>query len=148
MLKPRLNDLRRFSRLVEVTGAELTARFDTSLPFEQGTLNDFCWRWLGGKFRYNGLDVCPAKFAFQWLIAELSPNQIVKRKCSAPHCVNPYHGEPIFYDLYKASPGCRKGHRYDADNLYHYPNGSTECKECRRARWARYRNKTKNERPK
>lgn len=139
-----MSDMRRFSRLVEVTGANATARFDTSLPFENGTLKDFCWHWIGGKFRYRGFNVCPAKFAFQWLVNELSPNHLIKRTCNAPDCVNPYHGEPVFDTTYKASPGCRNGHRYDADNLYRYLDGRTECKECRRARWARYRNKRKN----
>lgn len=133
---------------MEAMGYKQTERFwkrvNLGLPEE-------CWEWQGsrrtdgyGHFYVSGKHRAVHRFSF--FIANLYWPPVVRHKCDNPKCVNPHHLEggtqkDNMQDMLSrgrhygaAKTVCVHGHDYTPANTYYRPDGSRECRTCRRER--------------
>ena len=115
-----------------------------------------CWEWTAaivggyGYFRFNGRWVRAHRFAYELTYGAIPDGFEIDHQCRNRACVNPSHlevvtcktnilrGLGVAAQLAKKTH-CTKGHPYDLFNTYIYPNGTRDCRECRRQRKARWR---------
>ncbi len=115
-----------------------------------------CWLWTASKnwrgygqfsigSRRNGTYTMVKAHRVAWaLCGGLMPNgKQLDHLCRVRHCVNPDHMEPVSRReniLRGVSPSaiaarrthCPRKHPYSGDNLYTRPDGSRECRICKR----------------
>ena len=110
-----------------------------------------CWEWLGsrrgdsyGQVYANGRHIAAHRLAHY--LTTLTWPEVVRHKCDNRVCCNPHHLEggtqtDNMRDVvqrgrhYHANKTrCPHGHDYTQDNTYIRPNGSRECRTCRRQR--------------
>lgn len=110
-----------------------------------------CWEWQGslrgdsyGQVYANKKHRAVHRFSF--FLANYYYPPVVRHKCDNRICVNPHHLEggtqtENMKDVvdrgrhfYANKTHCPRGHEYDEPNTYHKPNGSRECRACRKAR--------------
>lgn len=128
---------------------------------------DDCWPWMGAKtplgYGRANQDLITKKHLYAHIRAyELSHNVsasglCVCHKCDNPPCCNPNHlflgsmADNIHDRDAKGRNGkkgkfqkfCKRGHEFNAENIYVYPNGVRLCKECKKIRDAKYLAKKK-----
>jgi len=117
-----------------------------------------CWEWTAaigvkngyGYFRFNGHWVLAHRFAYELIHGPIPKGLTIDHRCRNRACVNPSHLEVVTHktnilrglgvaaQLAKKTH-CSKGHPYDLFNTYTYPNGTRDCRECRRQRKASWR---------
>jgi len=83
----------------------------------------------------------------EWAYDHGDPNERVDSR-RGPYSVDPSHYLPLCVPCHRAfdaehrafdaKPECRQGHAFTDDNVYTDPNGSRNCRTCRRASQARY----------
>jgi hypothetical protein len=116
-----------------------------------------CWLWTVGADRHRpgghgygifGLDgeqVGAHRVAYDWLIGPIPDGHDLDHLCRVPPCCNPEHTEPVTHQeniLRGDSPSaqharkthCPQGHPFDEANTYRDPDGSRNCRACKRAR--------------
>ena len=123
----------------------LTDRLNTAGP-------GGCWLWTGcltgpGYARYLGAE--HRGMLVHRVIYEIFKGKIkgdLDHLCNVRHCCNPDHLEDVttaenlrrqvVRGTHKNSKKthCHKGHKFDNDNTYRYPDGRRKCRACRRDR--------------
>jgi HNH endonuclease len=115
---------------------------------------DTCWYWTGridedgyGRFRFNlegrQIEVRAYRFGYILLVGDIPDGHELDHLCKNRSCVRPDHLEPVihrvntlrsdnFIAVNAKKTHCPKGHAYDEANTYLYPNGSRQCRTCRR----------------
>lgn len=112
--------------------------------------SDGCWVWQGATS--NGYGVVGLgrrtdgtgkahRVLYELLVGPVPPGMELDHLCRNRRCVNPDHLEPVTrqenIDRSPLMPGsratCPKGHPYEGENLYLYPNGWRACRACHRA---------------
>lgn len=106
-----------------------------------------CWIWTGakmysgyGRFSFLGKNVLAHRFAYEHTKGTISEGLSLDHLCRNRACVNPSHLEPVSQkeNISRGLSGkynsdklfCPKGHRYDSENTYIYPQGRRACKIC------------------
>ena len=126
--------------------------------------NSGCWLWSGacnsggyGQFFIHGKQVMAHRWIYEQLrhpILNDPPAAVIDHLCRVRCCVNPAHMEVVTNRInilrgigYTAENArkthCPSGHPYSGDNLYVDPDGSRECRICRRKYFRKYRKKQK-----
>lgn len=107
---------------------------------------DGCWIWNGTRSGGYGLFTVTAgpnlrrtmhahRFAYEDLIGPIPEGLELDHLCRVRACVRPDHLEPVTALLNKQRTRreeCIHGHRLSEENVYTKPDGSRQCKPCRR----------------
>lgn len=113
---------------------------------------DGCWLWQAsmsptgyGRFYLDGRMTTAHRAAYLMFVGPLRAGLEIDHLCRVRACVNPLHLEAVthrenlarsvnFAARNAAKDSCPFGHAYDGTNTRVRPNGSRECRECRRRR--------------
>jgi len=114
-----------------------------------------CWVWMAyvdkdgyGIFRFNGKMQRAHRVSYALHIKQPPEDLLVCHSCDNPSCVNPNHlflgtDQDNVVDRDKKGrhknqntdkTHCIKGHSLNGENLYTYPSGKRECRQCRKER--------------
>lgn len=126
----------------------------TSLPpnfWAKVRKTDYCWLWQGaqntmgyGVFMLDGVVQLAHRLAYEDERDPIPEGLVIDHRCRTRNCVNPSpaHLEVVTYaennrrrrSFERLGPGdsCVNGHYLEAEDIYHRPNGLTECRHCRR----------------
>lgn len=114
------------------------------------TTRDGCWVWGGppnnggyGTASVNGKNGMAHRHAYELTIGPIPLGKTLDHLCRNRMCINPDHLEPVdlrtnilrgtgFSAQKAAQTNCIRGHPLSGDNLYTKPNGSRNCRACRR----------------
>ena len=129
--------------LLEQTKTE--ARFWAKVSKTEG-----CWLWTGcindgyGQFRLGGATRCYAhRYSYGLLVGQVPPGLCLDHLCRNRACVKPVHLELVTMreNLLRGQgipareakqTHCLRGHPLYGTNLYRPPDGSRECRTCRK----------------
>lgn len=121
------------------------------------TGKDECWPWRGaasnlgyGVIRISGRGYQAYRVIYELERGDIPDGLVLDHLCCNPRCVNPYHMEPVTQRLnilrgrspaaeHARKSHCPKGHAYSGENLFVAPNGARQCRTCRRAADANYK---------
>lgn len=116
-----------------------------------------CWLWhhadgdsVYGYFWYEGKKRLAHRFSFQMFVGEIPEDLTIDHLCKTTLCIRPDHLEPVPGDINilrgdgpaarnAVATTCWRGHPFDAENTYWYPNGDRGCRICIREYGANYR---------
>lgn len=117
-----------------------------------------CWLWTAainskgyGVFRHNGIMRLASTVAFEIFKGPKPRGMHVDHLCRVRHCVNPAHLDLVtpkvntrrglagqfLKRVQESKTHCPRGHPYAGSNLYIAPNGSRQCKMCRKIKQRR-----------
>jgi HNH endonuclease len=108
-----------------------------------------CWLWPGALT--NGYGAVSYKqrpmrmvhrIVYEALVADIPRGMVIDHLCLETRCCRPSHLEPVSVaENWRRGTGttsrwklteCHKGHPFTDDNTYVKPNGTRNCKACRR----------------
>jgi hypothetical protein len=104
-----------------------------------------CWTYSkhasGGysHAKYSGRRVSFHRFAYERLVGLIPAGLSLDHLCRNPPCFNPAHLEPVTHaenmrrGHFGRKTSCPQGHPYDDANTIYNPDGSRQCRTCRRA---------------
>ena len=117
-----------------------------------------CWLWRGrldykgyGSFDLNGRPYGAHRVAYELLVGPIPADLQLDHLCRVHACVNPTHLEPVTLEenlrrgtpspsaINRAKIACARGHPFNAENTYVYPNGKRQCRSCARVHSERRR---------
>ena len=120
------------------------------------SVGDDCWEWTDAlsKEGYGYFSIGPRvariylrahRVSYEMFVGPIPHGLELDHLCRNPGCVRPDHLEAVTHRenvLRGASPSalhaikthCSKGHPYDEENTYRYPNGKRQCRTCHRDR--------------
>jgi hypothetical protein len=117
---------------------------------------DGCWLWTAklnnrgyGLFNINKKMVAAHRVSYELYVGPIPEghdiDHVKSRGCTARHCVNPDHLEPVthrenllrgsgFAAVNAAKTHCPRGHEYSPENTYvnPHPQGGRICRICKR----------------
>jgi hypothetical protein len=111
---------------------------------------DGCWEWIGaisdvgyGKMGHVGKCAYAHRLAYEHYVGPIPEGLVIDHLCRNRSCVNPDHMEPVSHRInllrgesmsaiHAKKTECPKGHPYAGENLYAHPNGSRQCRTCKR----------------
>lgn len=107
-----------------------------------------------GTFKVAGKVLKAHRFSYEQFVGPIPTSLQIDHLCRRRNCVNPDHIEPVTSgensrrgetiaaaNLCKTH--CPKGHAYEGDNLYLYPDGRRECRTCSQEYKRRYEDRRK-----
>lgn len=112
---------------------------------------DDCWEWAGARRGDSygntyALGRHMGAHRFSYYLATLTFPQVVRHTCDNRICVNPHHliggtQQENMQDMVErgrhhgaSKTHCNYGHEYTEENIYRRPDGTRECRTCRRER--------------
>jgi hypothetical protein len=126
-----------------------------------------CWEWTAskqrrgyGRFKLNSKPEKAHRIAWSLVNGKIPEGMCILHKCDNPPCVNPLHlflgthadnmkdmrQKNRFVDHQTKKTHCPQGHPYSGANLYKGPDGSRQCRICRKASKANWQRRRKNKR--
>ena len=126
--------------------------------------NSGCWLWLGalcnggyGNIRNQGFIKSAHRISYEMYKGIIPEGLHLDHLCRVRCCVNPNHLEPVtrkenirrgvlagtFGKAERRKTHCPMGHSLSGKNLYLTPNGSRNCKECRKIQAREFRKRHK-----
>ena len=118
--------------------------------------DDKCWLWTKGKSRGYGyfylgnyIQLRAHRFSYELYVGVIPKHLQLDHLCRARSCVNPKHlelvtmRENIRRGFRASQKKCCKGHPYFASNTYYDKKGGRSCKECRRIRSMKIRQRNR-----
>jgi hypothetical protein len=117
-----------------------------------------CWVWTGAfsnkrnKWLY-GLILVEKKLRmahrvmYEMKVGKIPEGLQLDHLCRNTKCINPAHLEPVTakeniarsINFQSSKTQCINGHELAGPNLYVKPNGSRECRICRKVQWKMYK---------
>jgi HNH endonuclease len=102
--------------------------------------------------RYEGRTVGAHRVTYENFRGEISDPLEIDHLCRVRHCVNPWHMEAVTHkeNVRRGKAGyydrltCRNGHSFTPVNTYVHPDGSRDCRTCRRDAARRFRDRNPN----
>lgn len=119
-------------------------------------LDNGCWLWTGktksngyGQFTIDKKYIYVHRFSYEYHKAFIPEGLVIDHLCRNRACVNPDHLEPVTQRINllrgETIPGiralqtsCQNGHEFTPENTYVKPNGTRNCRTCKREAQARY----------
>lgn len=116
-----------------------------------------CWLWSGarddtgyGDVTYQGKSWKAHRWVWSVMVGPIPEGMTIDHLCRVRHCVNPDHLEVVTQGVntlrgygpagrHARTRECPKGHPYDAENTYRFPDGRRDCRTCRAASRRRYK---------
>ncbi|WP_166502336.1 MULTISPECIES: HNH endonuclease signature motif containing protein [Rhodococcus erythropolis group] len=106
-----------------------------------------CWLWGAyrdrdgyGQFWDGNRQVRAHRWVFDFLICTIPAGLVLDHLCRVRACVNPFHLEPVTASenlrrSYRSDiqTNCLHGHSWTTESTYTRPNGTRECRICRRS---------------
>jgi len=111
-----------------------------------------CWEWTGcklvsgyGLFWWGGQQSTAHRYSYELANGPIPDGKEVDHTCRNHGCVNAAHMEAVTHQenilrgntvatRHAAKTHCPQGHPYDLINTYRKPDGSRECRTCRKAK--------------
>ncbi|MEV0884729.1 HNH endonuclease signature motif containing protein [Streptomyces microflavus] len=102
-----------------------------------------------GHFSIGMQTVLSHRYAYEQLVGPIPDDLVLDHLCRNRACVRPEHLQPVtnrenllrgdsFSAKNAAKTACNNGHAYDEANTYTRPDGTRDCRACRRDAVARY----------
>jgi len=118
-------------------------------------ITNSCWNWIGatlygyGYFNNKGKTTLAHRFIYKTLIGEMPINLQIDHLCRNRKCVNPDHLELVTARVNTLrseaitaknarKTHCKRGHEFTLENTYNHPDGSRQCRICRRLAKKKY----------
>lgn len=133
------------------TGKPVLERFMEKVDVDDAS---GCWLWTAttnrkgyGMFWPTSASVSAHRWAYAHFVGPIPDGLQIDHLCRVRHCVNPEHLVPVTArENQQRSPfdpaartHCPRGHPYDAENTYRYPDGRRWCRRCAAAARAAYK---------
>lgn len=110
---------------------------------------DECWQWTAyvhpegyGRFRVGQRVLQAHRWSYEYLVGPIPEGLEIDHLCRNRACVRPDHLEPVtteenirrgeLYLVSGAKTHCPQRHEYTPENTYVRPNGSRQCRTCKR----------------
>lgn len=115
-----------------------------------------CWEWNGardpagyGQLTYRKRSWKAHRWVWTTLVGPIPEGLTIDHLCRNPGCVNPDHLEPVTQQVntlrgygmggrHARKTHCHRGHPFNDENTYVFPDGRRDCRTCRaasRRRW-------------
>lgn len=109
-----------------------------------------CWQWTGylmpngyAQFSRNGRKQYAHRVAYEFVHGPIPDGLVIDHLCRNRGCANPAHLEAVtqrtnilrgvgFVARRARQTHCIRGHAFDTANTYRKPNGTRQCRACRR----------------
>lgn len=112
-----------------------------------------CWKWKGASnpLGYGKIGVrMPSPktyathvFVYRHIVGSVPDGMELDHTCRNPGCCNPDHLEPVTHkenvlrgncvaSAVRRTGQCKRGHEMSNENVYVFPDGRRQCRECRK----------------
>ena len=115
--------------------------------FSKIIVGDDCWEWKGmpksggyHQIKVGGRNLMAHRVVYELLVGPIPEGLQLDHLCRNRWCVRPDHLEPVTpkenkrrgITVNETKTHCPRGHAYNEENTYRFPDGSRRCRACRR----------------